>query len=208
MNPNYNIQNTLLKAGFTHEVFNRLCGTHKCVRSNRIAPLGGDITNTSMIQNHYFGGKNYWEFHIWGYAPHHIDPEAIYLVGEDFHNLVEADEDFMMVVADPDYQDYIKKFDPTTPIEIITITTPLHYNYMPKPSHQDNKLTKVGSGRCSLRDIRFPSLKRGKSTWKRFWKLFPEYDGCHTKREYYQKQLQKLKDERERDKLNELQAHL
>ncbi len=59
------------------------------------------------------------------------------------------------------------------------------YKRMPKPIRQDNK-TYYSSGRHGGHDTpdhwfspyswdtRVPSLKRGRSTWKRFYKLFPK----------------------------------
>lgn len=49
------------------------------------------------------------------------------------------------------------------------------YNKKPKLIKQDNKGYINGSGGGYTRDIRYPSKKR-KTTWKRFYKLFPKLD--------------------------------
>lgn len=183
-------QRALFNVGFVDDVIEQLCGTHKSIMSKKIDPMGGRLIRAARITNHYFGGRNYWE-----YRPDLGKSTTIYyFVGNSYKELVEA-EDFAMVVEDRDYLDYIKKFDPWNPIEVIKLEPPANYHFMPKPPRQDNKATRVGSGNGYMRDVRFPSLKRGKSTWKRFWKLFPEYTGCKTKKEYYQKQLAKIKEE-------------
>jgi hypothetical protein len=38
---------------------------------------------------------------------------------------------------------------------------------------RDNKYVYVGSGGSNKNKIRYPSMKRSKSTWKKFYKLFP-----------------------------------
>ena len=200
-----NLQTTLLNGGINQDIISILAGTHKSVMINWIDPNGGNMDRTVHFINHYFGGRNYWEYRVLGSAK--IKFRKWFLAGEKFNELDLADADFRMVVDDLDYQEYIQKFNPFTPVQTFQYKNkPKSYTTMPNPPHQDNKLVRVGSGNGYLHDVRFPSLKRGKPTWKRFWKLFPKYDGCYSLTEYYKKELQKLKDER--DKLNELQAHI
>ena len=47
------------------------------------------------------------------------------------------------------------------------------YDTMPKPDGRDNKDTYVGGGGSNRNKIRYPSKKRSKSTWKKFYALFP-----------------------------------
>lgn len=46
-------------------------------------------------------------------------------------------------------------------------------NQMPKLPKQDNKKTYIGGGGGNRNSIRYPSLKRSKTTWRRFYELFP-----------------------------------
>ena len=62
---------------------------------------------------------------------------------------------------------------------------------MGDPPHQDNKTYYVNRNYCFENNlypescsIRVPSLKRSKSTWKRFYKLFPQYRYANTCRGY------------------------
>lgn len=49
-----------------------------------------------------------------------------------------------------------------------------YYNRtMPNLPKQDNKKTYVGGGGDNRNRIRYPSLKRSKTTWRRFYALFP-----------------------------------
>ena len=49
-----------------------------------------------------------------------------------------------------------------------------YYNgTMPNLPKQDNKKTYVGGGGDNRNRIRYPSLKRSKTTWRRFYALFP-----------------------------------
>lgn len=49
-----------------------------------------------------------------------------------------------------------------------------YYNRtMPNLPKQDNKKTYVGGGGDNRNRIRYPSLKRSKTTWRRFYTLFP-----------------------------------
>ena len=51
------------------------------------------------------------------------------------------------------------------------------YKKMPKNKRQDNKdYINRGNRNGYNRDIRFPSKKRSKACWKRFYKLFPHLD--------------------------------
>ena len=54
------------------------------------------------------------------------------------------------------------------------------YNRRPQKEGRDNKDVHVGSGGSNKNKVRYPSKKRSKSTWKKFYKLFPhlaEKDG-------------------------------
>lgn len=69
-----------------------------------------------------------------------------------------------------------------------SIAGSINYNHMPNPTKRDNKSTYVGSGGSSSNRVRFPSKKRSRSTWKKFYNLFPEigrldnWDGKTSKR--------------------------
>lgn len=47
------------------------------------------------------------------------------------------------------------------------------YEKKPIVEKKDNKDIHVGSGNYNRNSIRYPSLKRSKSVWKKFYKLFP-----------------------------------
>lgn len=47
------------------------------------------------------------------------------------------------------------------------------YNQMPKRERKDNKHMCVGSGGRNRTMVRYPSKKRSRATWKRFYLLFP-----------------------------------
>lgn len=69
------------------------------------------------------------------------------------------------------------------------------YRYNGSPPRQDNKTYYTNRNYCFVKmeypesfSLRVPSLKRGKSTWKRFYKLFPnlkyvdKVNGCKLKK--------------------------
>lgn len=48
-----------------------------------------------------------------------------------------------------------------------------HNKSMPNLPKRDNKKTYIGGGGSNRNMIRYPSLKRSKSTWRKFYALFP-----------------------------------
>jgi hypothetical protein len=44
---------------------------------------------------------------------------------------------------------------------------------MPKPERKDNKNIRVGSNGGNKNKVRYPSKKRSRATWKKFYLLFP-----------------------------------
>jgi hypothetical protein len=181
------IQKMLRVDGFNEALFNRLRCTRQYIQIKHLDSKGG-VSHYAVITNHYFGGKNYWEC-----RPR---PNLVFYYGGETFDELNLDLDFAMVASDEDYRSYNKKFVALHPLEIITIKyVNKDYKSMPKPERKDNRSVRVGSGGSSQSSVRFPSQKRGRSTWKRFWKLFPQYDGCRSIREYYQKQLEKIKQE-------------
>lgn len=62
------------------------------------------------------------------------------------------------------------------------------YSKMPKAPRKDNgKIINRGSGSSGKGpNVRFPKKHR-KNAFKRFWQLFPMYDGCYTFNEFIQK---------------------
>lgn len=73
------------------------------------------------------------------------------------------------------------------------------YDGKPQKQRRDNQNTHTGDGRSSGNSssivVRFPSKARGKSTWKRFWKLYPIYAGFYTLNEYNQACYKQFKEE-------------
>lgn len=81
-----------------------------------------------------------------------------------------------------------------------------NYSQMPKPDRRDNKELRVGSGGSNRINVRFPRKTAGKATWKKFYKLFPLYEGFKTLNDWEKAMNAKYKAEQEASALqNEIE---
>lgn len=136
------------------------------------------IINVLQITNHYIGGNNYWE------VVETSNSIKFYLAGNSVDELHYANSDIAYIINSIEYNAYIAKFNPYKVFKSYKILENLSYDIMPKPSKRDNKDVYVGGGGSNRTMVRFPRKKRGKSTWEKFWKLFPEYKGYKTYNDY------------------------
>ncbi len=67
------------------------------------------------------------------------------------------------------------------------------YHKMPKPDGRDNKALRVGSSGSNRNKVRFPKKVRGKATWKKFYTLFPQFEGYTSMDEYVKAVNEKYK---------------
>jgi hypothetical protein len=164
-----------------------LC-THKSVMTVR-KNKDGRITRSALLVNHYINGVNHWEYRF------NVEATdlSLYYTGDTFDTLKPANLTVEITVLDEDYQDYIKKFKPYAPIKTYVFDEFVGYNVMPKIDRRDNKSHKVGSGGEHYSKVRFPRKVRGKSTWERFWTMFPRYRGYKSLMEYQKDMYEKHK---------------
>lgn len=171
--------------GFTNYHISRLRGTNRCSVS---VEKHKDHVRRAHLINHYICGKNHWEIRIESSALRYA------LTGETMDEMRNADLTITDTIQYEEYQEYIKKFEGNV-VNVIEIKPAPTYGIMPKLPRVDNKDRRVGSGGGSYGSVRFPSKKRGNATWKRFWKLFPMFDGYKSMDEYRKAMQEKMKNE-------------